>query len=108
MNKKNYFTNTSLRKKLLSIGLTVVAFTFKGILSLTAQTTVLTYNASGSWVVPANVTSATFEIWGGGGGGGGASGSSSYPGTYGTTGGGGGGGGYSSTTISVTSGNSYT
>ncbi len=74
---------------------------FFNISYIVAQTSVV-YNTSGTWTVPAGVTSATFEIWGGGGGGGGA-----YPGTEGTAGGGGGGGGYSYVTIAVTPGAVY-
>jgi uncharacterized repeat protein (TIGR01451 family) len=57
--------------------------------------TTVTYAASGNWAVPAGVTSATVEVWGGGGGGAGS-------GTALQGSGGGGGGGYSSSTITVT------
>jgi len=52
---------------------------------------------SGTWTVPAGVTSVTIECYGGGGGGGAGNGTSA--------GGGGGGGGYSSLTVSVSPGN---
>jgi parallel beta-helix repeat protein len=62
-----------------------------------------TFNTSGSWVAPANVTSVTVEVWGGGGKGG------SITSGYGEDeGGGGGGGAYSKkANIPVTPGNSY-
>lgn len=53
-------------------------------------TVVITTTGSGSWTVPAGVTSITAECWGGGG-----------AGPYGTTGGG---GGWSSDTLAVTAG----
>lgn len=62
--------------------------------------TVEFFSGSGSWPVPANVTSITVEVWGGGGRGGSRStGSGAY--------GGGGGGGYSRSVITVASGNTY-
>lgn len=57
-----------------------------------------------SWVVPAGVTSAVFEVWGGGGGGGG--GICTCNCCNATQGGGG--GGYAMKTISVTAGQTYT
>lgn len=60
--------------------------------------TVETFTTSGSWVVPAGVTSAVVECWGGGGSGGG---------NIQTTrdgGGGGGGGAYAKSTIALTPG----
>jgi len=60
-----------------------------------------TFTVSGTWTVPANVSSAIFEAWGGGGAGGGASTTNSF-------GGGGGGGGYCINSASVTSGSNYT
>jgi len=63
-------------------------------LSASAQTTA-TFNASGSFVTPAGVTTATVEAWGAGGAGGGSTSNSDG-------GGGGGGGAYSkSTGVSV-------
>ena len=56
-------------------------------------------SGSGSWQVPAGVTSVTVELWGGGGGGG-AKAVSAQAGR----GGGGGGGGYSRATLTVTPG----
>ena len=61
-----------------------------------------TFTATGSFTVPAGVTSITVECWGAGGGGGGAS--TTNP----CAGGGGGGGSYARSIISVTPGNSYT
>jgi len=51
-----------------------------------------TFTTSGTWTVPANVSSAVFEAWGGGGAGGAAAGSS-------TAGGGGAGGQYAKKTL---------
>lgn len=56
---------------------------------------------SGTWNVPAGVTSITVKCWGGGGGGGGSS-------TNNSGGSGGGGGAYSSINIAVTNGWSFT
>ena len=58
------------------------------------------FSSSDVWTVPANVSSAFFELWGGGGPGGGAS-------TNSTAGGGGGGGGYCNVTTSVTPTTNY-
>ncbi len=66
-----------------------------------AQTTDI-YAASGSWVCPAGVTSATIECWGGGGAGGGTTANGSRGG------GGGAGGSYSKKVVTVTSSTSYT
>ena len=60
-----------------------------------------TFNASGTWVAPAGVTTVIVEAWGGGGGGH----DGSNAGDYG--GGGGGGGAYASSVVTVTPGNSY-
>src|SRR6478735_3121654 len=65
-----------------------------------AQTT-QTFNSSGTFTVPAGVTSITVEVWGAGGAGGGATGN---PGA----GGGGAGGAYVKNTFTVTPGTSYT
>mgnify|MGYP006269132889 CR=1 FL=1 len=56
-----------------------------------------------SWTVPANVTYATFEIWGGGGGGGGHCCCNCFHG-----GAGGASGGYARTSVTVTPGDTYT
>lgn len=69
-------------------------------LSLIAQTQ--TFTASGTFVVPAGVTSVTVQAWGGGGAGGGCTNQSR------ATGGGGAGGSYTNSTVSVTPGASYT
>lgn len=67
----------------------------------TSSSTSATFDASGTFTVPANVTSLTVECWGSGGSGGVGS-----LGAYG--GGGGGGGAYASSTISpVTAGTVY-
>jgi len=60
-----------------------------------------TFTSSGSFIVPANVTSITVECWGGGGAGGGATGNPA-------AGGGGAGGSYVKSTLTVVSGSSYT
>ena len=69
----------------------------------TLPATAVVFNSSGSWTVPAGVTSITVEVWGGGGRGGSISGTS-----FETTRGGGGGGAYSlKSNIAVTPGTSY-
>ena len=61
-----------------------------------------TFTTSGTWTVPANVSSAVFEAWGGGGAGGGASNTN-------TGGGGGAGGQYAKKTLTgLVASNSYT
>lgn len=69
------------------------------------STTVVTFEASGTWMAPANVTSVTVECWGAGGNGGGAT-VHVGPGSIG--GGGGGGGGYATNTLAVVPGTNYT
>src|SRR6188768_1046214 len=59
-----------------------------------------TFNSSGTFTVPAGVTSISVEVWGAGGAGGGATGN---PGA----GGGGAGGAYAKNTFTVTPGTSY-
>lgn len=65
-----------------------------------SQTQTQTFNASGTFTVPAGVTSITVEAWAGGGKGGSRT-------SAGTTGGGGG-GAYSSSVLTVTPGTAYT
>lgn len=66
-----------------------------------AQTISQTYNVSGTFTVPAGVTSITVEAWGGGGKGGSrTAGSNGY--------GGGGGGAYARKLVTVIPGNTYT
>lgn len=69
-------------------------FLLFGVAELHAQTQ--TYNASGTFIVPAGVTTVQVEAWGGGGGGGGADGQN-----FSTRAGGGGGGGAYRKTINV-------
>lgn len=69
--------------------------------SLTRQSVEVIGGSACSWTVPANVTSATFEVWGGGG----ASGVKCC--CYCTTGMGGGAGGYALKTVTVTPGSIY-
>ena len=66
-----------------------------------AQTVTQTFTASGSFPVPAGVTSITVECWGAGGGGGSAAVNNSGNAA------GGGGGAYSSSVLTVVSGSSY-
>src|SRR3954469_22605891 len=61
-----------------------------------------TFTTSGTYTVPAGVTSITVEVWGGGGAGGG------YQTFKNTFAGGGSGGGYVRTVMSVTAGQTYT
>ena len=65
--------------------------------------TYVTISTSGTWTVPAGVTSITVRTWGGGGGGGGAASGSSA----GAGGGGGGGGAYSIQTFTVSPSQTY-
>lgn len=66
-----------------------------------ASATTDTFTTSGTWTVPANVSSAVFEAWGGGGAGGGS--------TLASNGDGGGAGGqYAIKTYTVTPGDNYT
>jgi parallel beta-helix repeat protein len=66
----------------------------------TTAATVQSFTSSGSWTVPAGVTSVTVEVWGGGGRGGSVTSTSSSE----VAGGGGGGGAYSKSVIAVTPG----
>lgn len=69
-----------------------------------SQNATITFTSSGTFTVPAGVTSITLECWGGGGAGGGSE--SIYSGN--SAGGGGGGGGYSKiTNYHVIPGNTY-
>jgi Rieske Fe-S protein len=88
--KKQYLFNTQI---LLSI-----VFSCIGIHTF-SQTQ--TFSASGSFTVPAGITTIQVEVWGGGGKGGALS-SNSGPG------GGGGGGAYAKKTVTVVSGSTYT
>ena len=86
------------RRKIITSGCLLVLIAFAGILN--AQTS-QTFNTSGTFTVPAEVTSVTIECWGGGGAGGGAGGGSTH------SGGGGGGGAYNKGLVTVIAGNSY-
>jgi hypothetical protein len=68
-----------------------------------------TFTSSGTFTVPADVTSIVVELWGGGGGGAGGGDGMDYIGgaTGGAGGGGGGAGGYVKTRVTVTPGNNY-
>jgi Rieske Fe-S protein len=88
--KKQYLFNT---KNLLSI-----VFSFIGLYTF-SQTQ--TFNSSGTFTVPAGITTLQVEVWGGGGKGGALS-SNTGPA------GGGGGGAYAKKTITVVSGTTYT
>ncbi len=82
-------------KKIISI-----CVLFVSVISALLAQTVTTFTTSGSFTVPAGVTSITVEAWGGGGAGGSAVGTSSFR----AMGGGGGGGAYVTSVISVTPG----
>lgn len=84
-------------------------FLFFSVYTLISGQTTTTFITSGSFTVPAGVTSIFVECWGGGGAGGSASGTGSTT-NYRAMGGGGGGGAYVAGTIMVTPGNiiSYT
>src|SRR4051812_11321429 len=60
-----------------------------------------TFTATGSWTVPAGVTSVTVKCWGGGGGGGGTAVNPS-------AGGGGAGGAFATSTLTVVPNTTYT
>ncbi|MDI6046469.1 choice-of-anchor D domain-containing protein [Flavobacterium yafengii] len=87
---------TLISKKLV-FTISLLSITFFGI----SQTT-QTFSTSGTFTVPAGITSIQVEAWGGGGAGGGATGNPS-------AGGGGGGGGYvKNTSLTVIPGTTYT
>lgn len=90
----------SLPQSALHRLLILALFICSGTLTSFGQTTD-TYNATGTWVCPAGITSVNIEAWGGGGAGGGATATNK-------SGGGGGGGGYRSGTLVVIPGTSYT
>ncbi|CAM4407688.1 GEVED domain-containing protein [Flavobacterium terrigena] len=101
MNYKAYKPNTKLLlnlKKQIINNTYLLLITFFTLFTnqLSAQTTD-TYTASGSWVVPAGVTSVTVQIWGAGGGGGGSNSNNNG-------GSGGGSGAYVTRTVTVTPG----
>ena len=95
------FNKTRTNSMPRSIGVLLLMF-FVFFTSLDTFSQTQTFTASGSFTVPAGITSVTVECWGGGGRGGSrTSGSNGY--------GGGGGGAYAKkNTITVTSGSSYT
>ena len=78
-----------------------LVFLFFVFTTISFSQTTDTYTTSGSWTVPAGVTSATVEIWGAGGGGGGSNANNQG-------GSGGGSGAYVSKTITVTPLTNYT
>jgi len=88
------------RKNRGSVKKILVFFTLLS-LSLISLGQTQTFTASGSYTVPAGVTSLIIECWGAGGGGS----TRTSDGTF--TGGGGGGGAYARSTITVTPGNAY-
>jgi MSHA biogenesis protein MshQ len=93
------FTVSSLRYSAIGANCAFILLLLALLLPLRlAAQTVQTFNASGSWTVPAGVTSVTVEAWGGGGGGA----------SNGNQGGGGGGGGaYAGATVPVVPGTTY-
>ena len=91
MMKNKYYFFIRMKKYIFSFLLFLInAFLF--------GQTVVTFNTSGNWTVPAGVTSITVEVWGGGGAGGGTKAKNSRGG------GGGAGGAYVSSVLSVTPG----
>src|SRR4249919_2392112 len=99
MRYKNYLKTA---RPLICLVIIMVIYTF----NIKAQI-VTTITASGSFTVPAGVTSLKIEAWGTGGSGGGATGT----GLLGLTiagGGGGGGGAYNVSTLGVSGGQVYT
>lgn len=96
----SYQKNTGIRATVAAL-LVMLGICLLFAISTKAQTS-QTFTSSGTFVVPAGVTTVQVEAWGGGGAGGGAT-------TTNVGGGGGGGGAYAkSTGIAVTSGSSYT
>jgi hypothetical protein len=93
------FSSNQLKLKILRPAFLVVVIVFSGFTGWGQNEQ--TFTTSGTFTVPAGVTSIQVECWGGGGGGGGNNSTSDGAG-------GGGGGGYSRATLSVISGNSYT
>jgi hypothetical protein len=95
--KKNTNNITRFLKRAIVFCFGILFFTIYSGLGQTVQT----FSNSGSWTVPADVSSVTVYSWGAGGGGGGS-------GVCDCAGGGGGGGAISTKTISVSSGQTYT
>ena len=98
----------SLMKKLISrsiiFAIVLLISNLFLVINSYSQTTE-TFNANGSFIPPAGVTSVTVQAWGGGGAGGGVT-RTSGGGTV--NGGGGAGGAYASSILSVTPGTPYT
>ena len=95
------FINTRLMSLLVLFSLLILLSFSKAAVGQTTR--IVTFTTSGTWIVPADVTQITVEVWGAGGAGGGS--------TENKEGGsGGGGGGYSSGDFTVTPGQaiSYT
>lgn len=89
--KKSYLLGCKLALTVLLLLFTLVSY---------SQTQSQTFNSSGTFTIPAGVTSITVEAWGGGGKAGNRT-------SNGATGGGGG-GAYSSSVLTVTPGTTYT
>ncbi|RYZ54111.1 MAG: hypothetical protein EOP49_05845, partial [Sphingobacteriales bacterium] len=90
-----------LRKKLICF--VVPAFIIMLLASPAYSQTTKTFTSSGSFTVPAGVTSITIEAWGSGGAGGSVNGNNNRT----KTGGGGGGGAYASKSLAVVPGTLY-
>ncbi|MCX6225779.1 MAG: hypothetical protein NTV01_13680, partial [Bacteroidia bacterium] len=90
----------NITRLVFSILLVVLGLTGGINQSLFGQTQ--TFTASGTFTVPAGVTSVTVQAWGGGGAGGGTTANTSYGG------GGGAGGAYARKVVTVIPGNTYT
>src|SRR5665647_16017 len=101
---KNFEQTNTAKKIALSIkpvGLILLLLFILVIQNCYSQVTV-PYTSSGTFTVPAGVTSVTIECWGGGGAGGGVKSNGNYGGA------GGAGGAYASKVITVTPGSTYT
>ena len=87
-----YFTNTFLKicQANFSLLTNCILFFVFGLFGVSTLGQTQTYTSSGSFTVPAGVTTVRVQAWGGGGGGGGVNGSNSQS----RSGGGGGGGTY--------------
>ncbi|WP_211299952.1 YDG domain-containing protein, partial [Cecembia rubra] len=86
------------------LGLILLLLIGQGVYGQTTQTKKVTLTTSGSWTVPAGVTSITVEAWGAGG----AGGAGTISGVNIRAGGGGGGGAYTKSTLTVTPSSSIT
>ncbi|MEI6761113.1 MAG: glycine-rich protein [Betaproteobacteria bacterium] len=98
-----FYHSKNSSKIFLGIKLSLILIIFTLLPSLIIAQTVTTISTSGTFTVPAGVTSITAYLWGGGGGAGGSS-----SGAWFANGGGGGGGACASATFTVSAGQVYT